>query len=127
VNSRAIKVPRSTGQKILIQRKKKRIPARLTRTWTLIGMVDLYHTPHSVRNFFLSSLTIGSWVKKKFPQTRRYPHYVGSPVLQEDVKIALKQGVLVLLLLLVTIQRLSRSLPVNTSSFPSLRMAGLAD
>jgi len=93
----------------------------------MIGMLDPYHTPRLVHNFFPSSLAIGSRVKKKFPQTRRHLHRVGSPVLKKDVKNDLKQGVLALLLPLVTIQRLSLDLPVNISCFPSHRMAGLAD
>ena len=118
-------VPRTMGQKNRIQ-KKNRTPVRLTRTRTLMGALDPYHTPHSVLNFFPSSLTIGNRTKKIFSQTRRYHHHVGRPAPQEDVNSVLKQGVLVLLQFLVTIRRLSRNLPVNKSCFPSLRMAGLA-
>ena len=123
---RPIIMPRTAGQKILIQRKMNRTPVRLARTRTPIGTQHHYHTPHSVLNFFPSSLTIGSRAKKRFSQTRR-DQYLGRPVLEKDVKTDLKQGALVLLQSPLTVRRLSHNPPVNISTFPSPRMAGLAD
>ena len=79
-NLGTISIPPSISQKNQIQRKKNRIPERLTKT-LMMRMQDPYHTPHSAHSFSLPSLTIGNRAKRKFPQTRRHLPCVGSPVL----------------------------------------------